>query len=347
MIKEMRYKFILVTFNSILAILIMLLVTIYIMVSYTNQKQVYKLMDYVLKSDGESLINTGKKTKVRESHMMRNEFLDSTFAVKLDQDKNILTSIGNSGLEYTTGTIRQLVQKSLIEEKRKGNADNLKYLIGKKDYGYMIVYSDYSEQSFFLNNLLKICLSIGIFGSLIIGILIIKLSYWVVGPAEKALEKQKVFISNASHELRTPLTIISANVELMEDYPRDNKRLHNIKSNLDRMNSLVNDLLNISRLEDKVKKPAFVSFNLSKVIMSMALSLESLAYESNKELYIDIKEAIYFYGEPEKLKELTAVLLDNAIKYSEAGGTIRLTLHGNDRHPVLEVFIGVKFIVKL
>lgn len=337
MIKEMKYKFILVTFFSMLIIVIMLLGTIYTMVSYSNQRQVYKLMDNVLKSNGKALIDTGEKVKFRVSHKTREEFLDSTFAVQLDHDKNIVKLIGNSNTAYTAKTIAPLVSESLLKENKRGNTGELKYVVEKKDYGYLIVYSDYSEQNFFLNNLLKICMIVGTLGCLLIGILIIKLSYWVVGPAEKALENQKVFISNASHELRTPLTIISANFELIENEMEDNKRLRTIKFQINRMNSLVNDLLNVSRLENK-KKPSFAAFNLSKVIMNTALSLESIAYEANKVLTLDIKEDIVYYGESEKMKELTSILLDNAIKYSNAGGTIKLSLQRKNRHPVLEVF---------
>lgn len=346
MIKEMRYKFILVTFNSLLLIVILILGTIYIMASYSNQNQVLKRMDYVLKNDGESLIEMEDKTQDKEPESTREEFLDSTFAVKLDHGKNIISVLGNTKEDYPAKTIRQLVHDSLGQEKRKGNAGDLKYLTGRKNYGYMIVFSDYSEQNFFLNNLFKICMIVGILGSLLIGILIIKLSYWVVGPAERALENQKVFISNASHELRTPLTIISANVELLENRTEENKWLGNIKFNAGRMNSLVNDLLNISRMENRDKKQEFVTFPLSKVIRNVALSMESIIYESNKKLIIDIKKDISYHGEPEKIKELAAVLLDNAIKYSNAGGEIRLTLQERNRRPVLEVFNTGKTIPK-
>lgn len=346
MIKEMRYKFILVTFNSLFLIVITILVTIYILVSYSNQGQFQRRMEYVLKKDGASLLQTSLSTRSRENEKDKEEFIDSTFAVKLDDDENIIKVIGDFDEEYPNDMVKELVKETLLKNNRMGNAGNLKYLMGEKEYGAMIVYSDYSEQNLFLDNLFKICLAVGLLGCLIIGIFIIKLSYWVVGPAQRALEKQKNFISNASHELRTPLTIIMANVELLESQGDKNKWLHIIKFNAGRMNLLVNELLTMSRMENSVKRPEFKRFNLSKVVLNVALSMESIAYELNKKFTMHISDDISFNGESEKLKELVTILLDNAIKYSGHGGEICLTLTEKNRCPVLEVFNTGKTIPK-
>lgn len=337
MIKEMRYKFILVTFSSLLLIVLILLGTIYSSVSYTNQRQMHRRMESVLKNNGNTLKNGQRQINSVVTNS-REEFLNSTFAVKVDKEMNIRGIVGFAEDEYPDISIRKLLDGSLRKGKMEGSIGDLKYLAGEKRYGYLIVYSDYSEQNYLLDNLFKICLVTGIAGCLLIGIFIINLSHWVVGPAEKALSKQKQFISNASHELRTPLTVISANAELLDHKYQDNKWIKSIKSNTERMNELVNSLLDLSRLESPVKKVEFKTFQLSRTVLNAVLSMESVAYEQKKELETDIKENISYYGDGDKIKELVTVLLDNALKYSDEKGNIRVTLFEKSKKPVLEVF---------
>jgi signal transduction histidine kinase len=202
----------------------------------------------------------------------------------------------------------------------------------------MLVFSDYSEQNSMLDKLFQTCFLVGVLGSLLIGGFIIKLSYWVVGPAEKAFKMQKNFISNASHELKTPLTVISANAELLESSSLNKKWVRTIKENTERMNALVNDLLSLSRMEDKEQTKEFQTFNLSKAVLNAALTMDSVAYEQQKELTTEIAENILYYGEQDKIKELMIILLDNAIKYSDEKGRIKVTLYERNKRVVLEVF---------
>ncbi len=338
MIKEMRYKFILVSLTSLLLILIIMLGTIYILASYSNHKQVQGRMERVLQNDGTYLKNTENQPERTEFVTARVDFLNSTFAVKLDKKNSIIQIVGNAKEDYSEQEITSMVQESLLKGKSSGKYGTMNFLIGGRKYGAMIVFSDYSEQNYFLDNLFQICMIVGIFGCLLIGVLVFMLSYWVVGPAQKAIEKQKEFISNASHELRTPLTIISANAQLLEQQLPGNKWLGLIKANTEKMNSLVKELLNMSRMESTDKKPEFLVFNLSKTILNVTLSMESIIYEAHKTLDMELKEEIHYLGDQDKMKELTAILLDNALKYSNQGGKIKISLFEKNQRPVLEVF---------
>jgi signal transduction histidine kinase len=295
-------------------------------------------MERVLRNNGSTLKNWTKYINSNEFSNSREGFLSSTFAVRLDEAKKITEIIGYQEEEYPDVSIQELADKTLQINKRKGSIGDLKFLSGKKDYGYMLVFSDYSEQNIMLHNLLRSCLLVGIMGSLLIGLFIIKLSYWVVNPVERAFKMQKIFISNASHELKTPITVISANAELLENGDLNRKWIRTIKENTDRMNALVNDLLNLSRMEDKAKIKEYQTFNLSKVVVNAALTMDSVVYEQQKELITEIAENIFYYGEQDKMKELVIILLDNAIKYSDEKGIIKVSLYERNKRAVLEVF---------
>ena len=338
MIKKMRYKFILVTFSALLVFVILILGTIYISVAYSNESNMNQKMEKVLNNNGSKLKNWTKYINSNEFSYSREGFYSSTFAVRLDEGKKILEIIGYKEEDYPDVSIQELADQTLQINKRRGSIGDLKFLSGKKEYGYMLVFSDYSEQNSMLDKLFDTCFLVGVLGSLLIGGFIIKLSYWVVGPAEKAFKMQKNFISNASHELKTPLTVISANAELLESSSLNKKWVRTIKENTERMNALVNDLLSLSRMEDKAQTKEFQTFNLSKSVLNAALTMDSVAYEQQKELTTEIAENIIYYGEQDKIKELIIILLDNAIKYSDEKGRIMVNLYEKNKRVVLEVF---------
>ena len=76
------------------------------------------------------------------------------------------------------------------------------------------------------------------------------LTKWLTKPVIEAFSKQKQFIVDASHELKTPLAIITASAESLEMEPTEKKWLDNIKSESERMNKLVTDLLDLAKSEN-------------------------------------------------------------------------------------------------
>ena len=79
-------------------------------------------------------------------------------------------------------------------------------------------------------------------------------------------------------------------------------------------------------------------FDLSRAVLSVALPFESVAFEEGKTLTIDVPDGVELYGSEEMLKQLTAILLSNAVKYSNAGGSVRVSLAAKGDKRVLKVF---------
>lgn len=93
------------------------------------------------------------------------------------------------------------------------------------------------------------------------------------------------------------------------------------------MGRLVNEMLTLSKLSNQEKKPDdFKQFDISKVIENTTLYFESRAFEEKKEIISDIQNNIRFIGNPDKIDELTGILLDNALKYSDEESKIKLYL---------------------
>lgn len=104
------------------------------------------------------------------------------------------------------------------------------------------------------------------------------------------------------------------------------------------MDYLVKDLLTLARMDGIKNCDHYETFDLSQVIEGVTLTFESCAYELNKVLETDIQKNITLFGDPEKIKQLLSILLDNAIKYASDRGLIRVTLEMKNDERHLSVF---------
>jgi two-component system phosphate regulon sensor histidine kinase PhoR len=135
------------------------------------------------------------------------------------------------------------------------------------------------------------------------------------------------FVANASHELRTPLTSIRGFVEALEDggleEPETARRfLSRIRANADRMASLVDDLLELSRLESGAQPPSLESLDCGVVAKDVVASFGKIA--SRKSIALDCvqTEAPLVLGDGDRLQRILEHLVDNALKYTPDGGRV-------------------------
>lgn len=157
------------------------------------------------------------------------------------------------------------------------------------------------------------------------------------------LEKSRnQFISNASHELKTPLAtmkILLENIIYQDDMDPDIARefLTDINKEIDRLNSVVNDLLTLVSLDDKSITLKIESFSLSELVSDISKKTDLLAEKRNQTLNMDIEPNIVISADSAKLHHIFYNLIDNAIKYTGEGGTIDISLHSNGKIAVFKV----------
>ncbi len=175
------------------------------------------------------------------------------------------------------------------------------------------------------------------------------LSRAIVKPVEENMQMQKRFVADASHELKTPLTVIGANATVLEESIGQNKWLDYIKEQIVRMSGLVNELLQLSNLEADRESSAphkRETFDAAEAVMAAALPFESVAFERSVALETDVPDALVAYGSRKELEQLAAILIDNAVKHSPAGGTVQVSLvqsmqrHGLKEESSLELHVA-------
>ena len=156
------------------------------------------------------------------------------------------------------------------------------------------------------------------------------LTDWITKPARDSFNKQKEFIADASHELKTPLAVIMASAEELSDPDIRNgvsgeKLMDNIRYEADRMNGLIVQLLNLSRLEEGIKD-TYAEEDLSRLVERTALAYEAVAYERGVGITTDIQKKVVFVCNREEMEKMISTILDNAVRHSYKDTTVRVEL---------------------
>ncbi|MDI6803794.1 MAG: ATP-binding protein [Bacteroidota bacterium] len=144
------------------------------------------------------------------------------------------------------------------------------------------------------------------------------------------------FLGNVSHELRTPIFAIQASLETLLsgaiDDPSVNKEfLTKALNNIRRLDALLYDLIEISRIESGEMKMSFRYFNLEDFLKSTVVEMQTLA--ESKQIKINCKllvENVEVYGDKDRIKQAVVNLIDNSIKYSEPNGFIDIYYEKTD-----------------
>lgn len=198
----------------------------------------------------------------------------------------------------------------------------------------------------------------------ITGLLIVPLSKRFVDPYVRNLERQKRFVTDASHELKTPIAIISANTDLIEATEGESSWTRSTRAQTARLNKLTGELIELARTDEPIERALREDVDLASIVRREVEDFLPLAEASGKTLActidafegaatrtsaadglggISAREAgkaeprIIVSGSPEELDRLVSVLVDNAVKYCDDNGSIRVHLEQRKREIVLTV----------
>ncbi len=144
-------------------------------------------------------------------------------------------------------------------------------------------------------------------------------------------DARREFVANVSHELRTPLTNIRSYTETLldaaGDIPLDTEKqfLGVISSESERMARIVTDLLTLSKLDYGRMELRMTRFSLADMLRNVANAMKLTAQDSGHELQVDTPDDLpAIVGDRERIEQVVVNILSNAVKYTPAGGHIRL-----------------------
>ena len=305
--------------------------------SYWFDQDTLSFIDWVADSEYKR-ITSGETPDVYET----GGFTDSDSVIAA-----LVTPTGDVFIEKHIGlSDSDSISQELLYDIMNGNADDYKsgsyiYTVRKlPDDRMLIVTADTDSGSAKPMRLVTRAALVLLGLALMAGITFL-LSKFVTKPALLAMLREKQFVSDASHELKTPLGAISINAQALSSrLPESDEGLKKYTDNIlresERMNRLVERLLMLSRIEEGkggIKK----RICLSNCVQEMILTYESVAYEKGLAYKSDVDDNIFIKGDEDEIKQLGAILIDNAIKHSDDNGIIEISLKKRSGKALLTV----------
>lgn len=224
------------------------------------------------------------------------------------------------------------------ETSDKGQIADLDLFYTKRSLGdgaTIIAFADASSAESW-KSLAMLCAAVD--GAALVAFLVISwyFSRWALRPVERAWVKQRQFIVDASHELKTPLTVILANASILLKHPEasiasQSQWIESTQTEAAHLQGLVNDMLALASLDEQVGENKLVgaepeNVDVSDLVETNLLQFESVAFESSIRITESIEPGLCVRGDRLKLERVVSTLIDNAFKYSDAGGSVKVTL---------------------
>lgn len=200
---------------------------------------------------------------------------------------------------------------------------------------YMAVFLDCQREQHSLRTFALISLLVAAVCVALVYVLIWLFSKKAIEPAVRSAEKQKQFITDAGHELKTPLTVISTSLKVLEMEVGPRKWIDKAQAQASQMARLVNDLVTLARLDEEEPPLRFARFDLSGMVAETADSFRDYAAEGGHALEVEAAPGLTCRGDEYALRQVVSILLDNAVKYADSGGAIRLCLERTKRGALL------------
>ena len=260
------------------------------------------------------------------------------FIVRLDEEGNV-TDVSTDFIASVTQTEAEEFARKVLNEKRQvGYYKNYRFQILAKKNDNIVIFLNTTMELRSVRNVLLISCLVGVVCFLVVFLLVILLSKRAMKPYIRNIERQKRFITDASHEIKTPLTSIATSVDVIEMEYGEDEWTRNIHKQTSKMSRMVADLVTLSRLDEENPFLERTEFSLSDAVWEVAEPFASLAKAQGKKYSQRIEENLTLCGNPDATRQMISVLLDNAMKYSDENGTIRLDVYKVHGKTKIEVF---------
>jgi signal transduction histidine kinase len=160
-------------------------------------------------------------------------------------------------------------------------------------------------------------------------------------PVQQAFEQMRRFMADAAHELRTPITVLRSRAEVAQQRAREPvayaAALADIEREAARMGTIVDDLLTLARADAGGRAVRRERCFLDDVVLDAVHAAQPLAERRGVRLEVGTLEEAAVLGEPGLLRQAALIVLDNALKYTPAGGAVTVTVSAAGGRCVLAV----------
>jgi signal transduction histidine kinase len=168
-------------------------------------------------------------------------------------------------------------------------------------------------------------------------------------PIERSILFMRRFMADAAHELRTPITVLRARAEVALQQPREAENyvsaLRGVEAEARRLGGIVDSLLVLARADAGERQLEKERFFLDDVAVDAAGAAQTVGKQKGVEVAVEQFEETPIVGDAALIRQLIMILLDNAVKFTDSGGVVRVRVSMRDGAPtfiVEDTGIGIK-----
>ena len=359
LLKKLRNRFFVLILSVFLILIVGAFVVIYIGTYHTMQREIDTRLERDMFYDGDiemldpllvhiSLSETGEIAQINAMLDMPSDTLEQMLALVTERFPPMqfeTIEYGNDdGIRQVTGFAMDadnMGSRSIRAGGREwhyvSSAASFRSKIDENgniintEIGASLTFLDVTEYIQTLSSLVRTLLLLGLaLLPLLIGISFF-FSNRVVKPIALSWEKQKQFIADAAHELKTPITIMKSNLGIVMSNPDETvsdqmEWLDYIEAGANRMSKLASDLLSLANADSPDLGVQKESFGLSSAVSDLVCTMATKADEKGIEIITMIQPDVKIDSDREKLMQIITILLDNALKYSDANAAVHISL---------------------
>lgn len=328
MFRKLRIKFIATATLAITLILTFFLVLMNSIVYTQTEDNIHTVLSILTKNEGELPITDEVKESLTEKNIQEGIVYNFQYFSVREKENDYAISLTNVQ-SLTEDEVKSFLPNVLKKQETYGTITHkgryFTYQVSQSTTGKLLVFFETTYYIRERGTLLQVSIWLALASLLLLILLFTLISGIVIRPFIKNYEKQRMFITNAGHELKTPLAIISANTELQELIEGETEWSISTKEQTERLNHLIGKLIRLARLEEQ-EDIKLAPQNISVIAEKVASDFDPLFTKEDKRFESSIEADVVEKVAQEEFYELLSILLDNARKYCDPAGTIRLTL---------------------
>ena len=338
MLKKLRWRFIL----AAMAAFVTVVATLLCLVNLWNYQLVTRQQDNTLERLAEidfgSTPGSGRPPFDRMGRFSPEvPYMLRFFSVHFAPDGSIRQTQQQYIASINQSQAEEYAKAVLSGGRQSGYYQGYRFLVqaGEEDTAVVFLNSERELQS--MRSLLLLTLVVALSCIVVVFVLVVLFSRRAILPYVRNLEAQKQFITNASHELKTPLTAIATSADVLAmEYPED-EWVPGIQAQAAKLAKLITNLVTLSRVNEENPFPVRAEFPLSEALWETAEPFASLVRAQEKEYSQEIQDGLTLCGDRMAIQQMVSILLDNAMKYTPQGGSIRLTAGRSGKRATIAV----------
>lgn len=333
MIRHFQRKFIVVSTTALVVVLFTIIGSISAIVFTHSQNEVNAILNMLVENDGKL-----QKNKVPQqprgffsSRLTREGmFQYRYFSAQVPANQDPIRVDNQHILTVQPPAIKKLARRVIQRSNKRGvityRGTRYAYRIKQSQQATQVVFLDESLLMSEAHEILRVSILLGMIVLVLYTTVLIAFSKRAIKPIIEAEHRQREFITNAGHELKTPLTVISANTEMQKLTTGENEWTQSTREQVTRLTRLINNLISLARIQEQ-PTIQITSVNISEISQRVADSFKSVAMQNSQKFQVHIQPNLHAQAEDSRLEELINILLDNANKYCDPQGLIKLNLN--------------------